>query len=190
MKINYNIFSRWCPLNCNRFAIDVFALIMFSWRADLFIHCLPKNVYYRWITSDYSCNWNRTANTTTQGSKRGWKSSQGKFCECIFATETPLGRELWNSARATEKTTQRKTTTGNRGAEEHRLAQRRQCRQQETEERLQRPQKCTETGTKYRNYNAKETDEEREQRLQTLPENAANGIGGGGGGGWGNFRAA
>ena len=37
----------------------------YSWRADLFIHRLRNNVYYRWISSDLSCKWNRTANTRT-----------------------------------------------------------------------------------------------------------------------------
>ena len=33
--------------------------------ADLFIHRLRNNVYYRWISSNFSCKWNRTANTRT-----------------------------------------------------------------------------------------------------------------------------
>ena len=37
-------------------------------------------------------------------------------------------------------------------------------------------QTCTEAVTKYRNYNANETDEEREHPLQTLRDNAANRI--------------
>ena len=43
-----------------------------------------------------------------------------------------------------------------------------------TEERLKRPQTCTESSTKYHNHPANETDnEEREHRLPTLQENAA-----------------
>ena len=40
----------------------------------------------------------------------------------------------------------------------------------------QRRQTCTEAVTKYRNYNANETEEKMEHRLQTRRESAANRI--------------
>ncbi|CAH3183145.1 unnamed protein product, partial [Porites lobata] len=45
-----------------------------------------------------------------------------------------------------------------------------------TEERLKRPQTCTESSTKYHNHPANETDNREEQRLPTLEENPAKRI--------------
>ena len=77
----------------------------YSWRADLFIHRLRNNVYYRWISSDLSCKWNRTANTRTptvnprMGRFSTPKNLRGKPLE----RERPARTATWNLARATKK---------------------------------------------------------------------------------------
>ena len=49
--------------------------MFYSWKADVFvIHCLWKNVYDWWITSNSPCKWHRTGSTTS-----GWKSSPRKI---------------------------------------------------------------------------------------------------------------
>ena len=79
----------------------------YSWRADLFIHRLRNNVYYRWISSDLSCKWNKTANTRTPtvNPVAGEDFSHRK----TSGSRTPT----WNLARATKK----ETAAINSGAE-------------------------------------------------------------------------
>ena len=62
---------------CRRFHI--------SWRADVFMHRLWNNVYDRWITSNLTCKWHRTASTTS-----GWKSSPAKIFHCKSSGERRL----------------------------------------------------------------------------------------------------
>ena len=71
-----------------------------------------------------------------------------------FSIETPLENADSNSsASGSKKTTAKQRTSLSTG---------------KATSSTQRPQTCTEAGTKYHNYTVNETDEEREHRLSTL----------------------
>ena len=48
--------------------------MLYSWKADVFIHCLWNNVYNRWFTSNFPWVWHRTTSTAN-----GCKSSPRKI---------------------------------------------------------------------------------------------------------------
>ena len=55
--------------------------LKYSWRAGLFIHRLRKNVYYQWISSNFSCQWNRIAIEWFRSYLTGRKQSVRIGCE-------------------------------------------------------------------------------------------------------------
>ena len=87
--------------------------MLYLWRADAFIYRLWKNVYDRWITSNFPCKWHRTASTTS-----GWKSSPAK----IFHRKL-----LWRTAIKIHRERRRRRRQQDL-QEWHRLAQRRKRR--------------------------------------------------------------
>ena len=85
-----------------RFQI-LWCIIMFcSWKADVFIHRLSNNVYYRWIAINFSDKQLKEngKHKTTFHLTSAWKSSLGKIYHWNSdATRTAT----WNPARATKK---------------------------------------------------------------------------------------
>ena len=117
----------------------------YSWKPFLLTHRLWNNVYHRRITNNFPCKWHRTAGTAS-----GCKSSPRK----IFH---------WNCYRE-----HRLKFIGKRTEEDKREAERTSLSTAKPTSPTQRPQTCTETGTKYYNYTFNETDEDREHWLPTL----------------------
>ena len=100
----------------------------------------------RWIRSNFSCKWHTTVSTRTLDSPSGWKRLPGKiFHQNSSGARTPT----WNAAK--------KMTTRNCSTERTSLST-----AKATPSTREIGEACTEAVTKYRNYNANQTDEERE----------------------------
>ena len=102
--------------------------MFYLWRADgifkPWIVTRPNNVYGRWITTNISGKWKRTANSTTVDSTSGWKSSPEK----IYQRNSARARtSTWNSGEEASNGTAKATlTTRDRGYSDHKYVQRRQ----------------------------------------------------------------
>ena len=84
--------------------IILWCTIMFcSWKADVFIHRLSNNVYYRWIAIGFSDNWKRTASTRQRSIEQvaGNPRCMGKI---YHRNSDAAITATWNPARATKKT--------------------------------------------------------------------------------------
>ena len=89
-------FSTWLQI--------LWCTIMFcSWKADVFIHRLSNNVYYRWIAIGFSDNWKRTASTRQRSIEQvaGNPRCMGKI---YHRNSDAAITATWNPARATKKT--------------------------------------------------------------------------------------
>ena len=109
-----------------------------------------KNVYGRWITTQYLRQIKENSNSTTVHLTSCWNSSLGK----IYKQNPARARTWLNSARAT--------------------AQRRQTLL--TRDRLYSDHEYLRGSNKYYSYAANEADEETEHRLPTFQQNAVNRI--------------
>ena len=131
---NHRICRRWPWSN----------FMLYSWRANVFIHRLWNSVYDLWITSNFPRKWH----ALNSKHNKCWKSSLAK----IFHRNSSGERRL-------------KFIEGVQDGDNKKPRSRASLSIAKAVSLTQRPQTCTETMTKYYNCTAKNTDEEREHRL-------------------------